>query len=91
MSMVSPPRAVSKKTGKEVDPLLSKLARYRKDAGLTVADFNNALSKQLEQKLKSRPTKSALASAPKFLAYLQQFLSAAEIETGFANVLADYA
>ncbi len=75
----------------EVNPLLERMTRYRKQAGLSASDFNTALSKEFEKSMGSKPPKSALASAPKYLAYLQGSLSAADIEVGFAKVLAEYA
>ncbi len=71
--------------------LLDRMTRYRKQTGLSSANFNIALSKKLAPQTGSPPAKSTLASAPKYLAHLEKTLSATEIEKGFADVAAEYA
>lgn len=90
-TVLAPPQRRRLAADGEVDPLLEKMTRYRKQAGLTSSDFNGVLSKEFEKRLGSKPPKSALASAPKLLAYLKRSLSSADIEDGFAKVLAKFA
>ncbi len=87
--LLAPPRRQSSTTAH--DPLLERMLRYRKQSGLSASDFNAALRAKLEPNAIANTPKSVLASAPKYLSHLRQTLSASEIESGLAGVLAEYA
>ena len=72
------------------DTLLEEMSRYRKKSGLNTKAFIAALHIKLEGRLHRKPLKVTMTSGPKYLSYLRQSLSADEIETGFADVLAEY-
>ena len=86
-----PRSAATPKSTKVADPLLDQMNRYRKKSGLSAADFVAALHGKLAVRIPAPASKAVFNSAPKYLAHARLSLDAADIERGFAAVLAEHA